>query len=33
MTYEIEYEAAIKLDVPYEDIIKRVIDKAMDQED
>lgn len=33
MTYEIEYEAAIKLDVPYEDIIKSVIDKAMDQED
>ncbi len=33
MTYEIEYEASIKLDVPYQVIIQRVIDQAMEQED
>lgn len=33
MTYEIEYEAEKKLDIPYEDLIKKVIDGAMDQED
>lgn len=33
MTYEIEYEASLKLDVPYEEIIKSVIGQAMDQED
>lgn len=33
MTYEIEYEAAARLDVPYEEIIRRVIDGAMDQEE
>lgn len=33
MTYEIEYEAGIKLDVPYRVIIERVIDQAMDQEE
>ena len=33
MTYEIAYEAAKKLDVPYEELIRRVIDAAMDQEE
>ena len=33
MTYDIEYEAELKLDVPYQVIIQRVIDQAIDQED
>lgn len=33
MTYEIEYEATKKLDVPYEELIRKVIDGAMDQEE
>ena len=32
MTYEISYEAEALLDIPYEDIIKKVIDAALDQE-
>ena len=32
MTYEISYEAAEPLDIPYEEIIKRVVDAALLQE-
>lgn len=32
MTYEIEYEAEKKLDIPYEELIRTVIDGAMEQE-
>ena len=33
MTYEIEYEAEKKLDSPYEELIRTVINGAMEQED
>ena len=33
MTYDIEYEAKLKLDIPYEEIITKVIDQAIEQED